>query len=108
MVAEKNQGGDLVTVNIRNYDRTIPVTLVTATRGKALRAEPIADLYERGYVHHVGNLIELEDELCMWTPLDKVSPNRLDALVWGIAFLSEKNGMAGTVDSDMAKAIWGL
>lgn len=108
VVAEKNQGGDLVTVNIRNYDRHIPVTLVTATRGKALRAEPVADLYERGYVHHVGHVIELEDELCMWTPLDKVSPNRLDALVWGIAFLSGKNGITGTVDNDTARTLWGL
>jgi len=91
VIAETNQGGDLVEMNIRNYDRSIPYASVHATRGKAMRAEPVADLYERGLVHHVGNLQELEDELCSWTPLDAVSPNRLDALVWGISFLSEKN-----------------
>jgi len=107
VVAEKNQGGDLVTVNIRNYDRNIPVTLVTATRGKALRAEPIADLYERGLVHHVGHLIELEDELCMWTPEDDVSPNRLDALVWGVTELMKGSGDIGTVNNDLARIIWG-
>ncbi len=89
VIAEKNNGGDLVEVNIRNYDRRIPVKLVTATRGKALRAEPIADLYERGFVHHVDHHIELEDELCTWTPEDDDSPNRLDAVVWALTELSQ-------------------
>jgi len=88
VVAESNQGGDLVKMNIRNYNRNIPITMVRATRGKALRAEPIADLYDRGLVHHVGYFSELEDELCTWTPLEKVSPNRLDAVVWGLTYLS--------------------
>ena len=88
VVAETNQGGDLVEMNIRNYDRSIRFKKVTATRGKALRAEPVANLYDMGMVHHVGNFLELEDELCMWTPEDKESPNRLDALVWGITYLS--------------------
>jgi PBSX family phage terminase large subunit len=88
VVAETNQGGDLVEMNIRNYDRSIKFKKVTATRGKALRAEPIANLYDMGLVHHVGNFLELEDELCMWTPEDKESPNRLDALVWGVTYLS--------------------
>ena len=88
VVAETNQGGDLVEMNIRNYDRAIRFKKVTATRGKALRAEPVANLYDMGMVHHVGNFLELEDELCMWTPEDKESPNRLDALVWGVTYLS--------------------
>jgi phage terminase large subunit-like protein len=91
VIAEVNQGGDLVEMNIRNYDRTIPYASVHATRGKAMRAEPVANLYDMGLVHHVGNLQELEDELCGWSPLDDVSPNRLDALVWGITYLSEKS-----------------
>lgn len=90
VVAETNQGGDLVEMNIRNYSRNIPFKKVTATRGKALRAEPVANLYDMGMVHHVGNLVELEDELCTWSPEDAVSPNRLDALVWGVTYLSGK------------------
>ena len=90
VVAETNQGGDLVEMNIRNYNRNIPFKKVTATRGKALRAEPVANLYDMGLVHHVGNFLELEDELCTWAPTDKESPNRLDALVWGITYLSER------------------
>ena len=90
VVAETNQGGDLVEMNIRNYNRNIAFKKVTATRGKALRAEPVANLYDMGLVHHVGNFMELEDELCTWSPMDKESPNRLDALVWGITYLSEK------------------
>lgn len=90
VIGEVNNGGDLIEMNIRNYDRNISYESVRATRGKALRAEPIADLYERKLVHHVGNLTELEDELCSWTPNDKESPNRLDAVVWGLTYLSSK------------------
>ena len=97
VVAETNQGGDLVEVNIRNYDRSIRFKKVTATRGKALRAEPIANLYDMGLVHHVGNFLELEDELCMWTPEDKESPNRLDALVWGVTYLSGRGSGEMTI-----------
>ena len=97
VVAETNQGGDLVEMNIRNYDRSIRFKKVTATRGKALRAEPIANLYDMGLVHHVGNFLELEDELCMWTPEDKESPNRLDALVWGITYLSGRGSGVMTI-----------
>ncbi len=97
VVAETNQGGDLVEMNIRNYDRSIRFKKVTATRGKALRAEPIANLYDMGLVHHVGNFLELEDELCMWTPEDKESPNRLDALVWGVTYLSGRGSGEMTI-----------
>jgi hypothetical protein len=88
IVAEVNQGGDLVEMNIRNYDRNVKYDAVRATRGKEVRAEPVADLYRRGYVHHIGEFPELEDELTSWVPGEGRSPNRLDALVWGIAFLS--------------------
>jgi PBSX family phage terminase large subunit len=97
VVAETNQGGDLVEMNIRNYDRSIRFKKVTATRGKALRAEPVANLYDMGLVHHVGNFLELEDELCMWTPEDKESPNRLDALVWGVTYLSGRGSGVMTI-----------
>lgn len=88
VIGEVNQGGDLVEANIRNYNPAVAYESVRATRGKALRAEPIADLYRRGLVHHYGEFIELEDELCTWTPESDVSPNRLDAVVWGLAYLS--------------------
>ena len=67
----------------------MPYDKVHASRGKYVRAEPIAALYEQGRVHHVGFFSSLEDELCEWVPGEK-SPNRLDSLVWGISYMSEK------------------
>lgn len=90
VVAEINQGGDLVEATIRNVDRFVPYTGVHATRGKAIRAEPVAALYEQHRVHHVGNFPELEDELLNFNPTlgrQQKSPNRLDALVWAMAEL---------------------
>jgi phage terminase large subunit-like protein len=81
MVAEKNYGGEMVEAVIHGVDPMVNVKLVTATRGKAVRAEPISAFYERGRCHHVGNYPALEDELCLWVQGDN-SPNRLDALVW--------------------------
>lgn len=83
IVAEKNNGGEMVELTIRTIPeaRGINIKLVTATRGKQTRAEPIAAVYEQGRGHHVGVFPMLEDELVMWTPGDN-SPNRLDALVW--------------------------
>jgi len=88
IIGEVNQGGDLIEMNLRNYDKTISYDSVRATRGKEVRAEPIADLYRRGFVHHLGEFPELEDELTTWTPGEGRSPNRLDALVWGISYLA--------------------
>jgi len=81
---EVNNGGDLVESNIRNIDPNVPITQVRATRGKAVRAEPIAALYEQGRIKHVGNFPELEHQLYNWNPLDPTakSPDRLDSLVW--------------------------
>jgi phage terminase large subunit-like protein len=89
IVAEVNNGGDLVEANIRTVSRNVPFLAVHATRGKRTRAEPIAALYERGRVHHVGQHTKLEDQLCEWVPMsgDK-SPDRLDALVWAITDLA--------------------
>lgn len=92
IVAESNQGGDLVEMNIRNYDRTAPVKLVRATRGKAVRASPVADLYRRGLVHHVKEFPELEEQLVTWSEDSGYSPDNLDALVWGITHLAEISG----------------
>ncbi len=88
VVAESNYGGDMVKSTIQVVDRNIPVKMCpTGARGKQVRAEPIAALYEQGKVHHVGEFVALEDELVTWTPASKKSPNRLDALVWAITDL---------------------
>jgi phage terminase large subunit-like protein len=94
IVAEKNQGGEMVSAVIRAKDRNVPITLVTATRGKVVRAEPIAALYEQGRVHHVGRFDKLEDQMCLFTrDTDRTpgnSPDRVDALVWGLTSVFEK------------------
>lgn len=86
VVAETNNGGEMVELTLRTVDPSIPYTAVHASRGKLTRAEPIAALYEQGKVHHVGSFASLEDELCEWVP-GMASPNRLDALVWALTLL---------------------
>ncbi len=86
IVAEVNFGGDMVESIIRIVDRNVAIKKVHASRGKAVRAEPVSALYEQGRVHHIGFLPDLEDQLCEWVPGDK-SPDRLDALVWAITEL---------------------
>lgn len=93
IVAEKNQGGEMVEAVIRAADRNVPIKLVHASRGKVIRAEPISALYEQNRVHHVGRFDELEDQMCVFSSdFDRKdgSPDRLDALVWGLTFLFEK------------------
>lgn len=95
IVAEKNYGGDMVRAIIQASDRAIPYKAVNATRGKVVRAEPIAALYEQGKVHHVGIFPDLEDELCNFTPSEYVgegSPDRADALVWAMTELMMGGG----------------
>lgn len=88
IVAECNQGGDMVAHTIRTVDPNAPVKLVRASRGKRTRAEPVAALYEQRRVHHVGVLAQLEDQLCTWDPTSSEgSPDRLDALVWALSEL---------------------
>lgn len=85
IVAEVNNGGDLVEANLRTVDARIPISQVRATRGKAVRAEPIAALYEQKRVRHVGTLAKLEDQMCTWDPgIPGKSPDRVDALVWAL------------------------
>ncbi|MES2393497.1 MAG: terminase family protein [Acidobacteriota bacterium] len=85
MVAEVNNGGDLVEANIRGVHPGIPYRSVRASRGKYVRAEPVAGLYEQGRVHHVGFLPELEEQMCSYVPgLETKSPDRMDALVWAV------------------------
>ena len=90
IIAEKNFGGDMVANTIRAADDTIPVRHVNASRGKTRRFEPVAKKYAKGCVHHVGHgLKKAEDELHMFKPNDKnqKSPNRGDAIAWGVTEL---------------------
>jgi len=92
IVAEVNNGGDLVERLLRNIDPNVPYRSVHATRGKLVRAEPIAALYEQRRVHHMGMYPELEAQMCTYTGDTKISPDRLDALVWGLTELSKSKG----------------
>jgi phage terminase large subunit-like protein len=90
LVAEVNQGGQLVESVIRTVDPTVPYRAVHASRGKAARAEPVAALYEQGRVHHLRGLGALEDQMCRMTVRGydgKGSPDRVDALVWALTEL---------------------
>ena len=94
IIGEVNNGGDMVEMTIRNVDANVAYKSVTASRGKAIRAEPISTLYEQGRVHHVGSFAQLEDEMCDFDPVTTVkSPNRMDALVWAMTELSDETGM---------------
>ncbi len=91
IVAEVNQGGEMVKTVLHNVDPSVPVRSVHASRGKWIRAEPVALLYEQSRVLHVGRFAELEDQMCSITPdgmADGVSPDRVDALVWAITELA--------------------
>lgn len=88
VVAEQNFGGEMVEATVRAVDGGVSYKAVHASRGKQLRAEPIAALYEQGKVHHVGLFPELEDQQTQWTPSSGYSPDRLDALVWALTELS--------------------
>jgi phage terminase large subunit-like protein len=93
IVAEKNNGGEMVEAVLRSVDRSVPITLVHASRGKVVRAEPISSLYEQGRVHHVGRFDKLEDQMCLFShdmPREETSPDRVDALVWGLTEVFNK------------------
>jgi len=95
VIVETNFGGDLVTANVRGaVDRNVNVEEVSASRGKSIRAEPVASLYgdedvqwDDAQVRHVGTFSELESQMTSWVPGDADSPDRLDALVWALTDL---------------------
>lgn len=94
VVAEVNNGGDMVASVMRNEDRDLPVKSVHATRGKARRAEPVMMLYEQERVSHLGTFPKLEDQMTGWVEGESTySPDRMDALVWGVTDLL---GLAST------------
>jgi phage terminase large subunit-like protein len=88
IVAEVNNGGDLVEAILRNVDHAFAYKAVHASRGKLTRAEPIAALYEQHRVHHVRTFGMLEDQMCDYVPMTSKSPDRMDALVWALTELT--------------------
>ncbi len=96
MIGEVNFGGDMVESTIKKtaeaLNKNVNYMNVRASRGKAVRAEPIAAAYEQGRVHHVGEFPLLEEELTSWVPGDRLSPNRLDAMVWSMTELMDGVG----------------
>jgi len=90
IIGEVNNGGDMIELTLRTIMPNAPYTAVHASRGKRIRAEPIAALYEQGKVFHVAGLGLLEEQLCSWAPDIPKSPDRLDALVWGLTDLSQR------------------
>ena len=92
IVAEGNQGGEMVRHTIKTEWASAPITIVHASRGKAARAEPVQALYEQNKVRHWKGFPTMEDQLCTWEPLSGMpSPDRLDALVWALTELMVKD-----------------
>jgi phage terminase large subunit-like protein len=98
IVGEVNNGGDLVAATLRAIDAGAAFKEVRASRGKLARAEPVAALYERGQVHHVGTFPALEDQMCGYSGARGIaSPDRLDALVWALSELMLEREEAAAV-----------
>ncbi len=87
IIAEVNNGGEMVEHVLRSIDLSVPYKAVHASRGKRVRAEPISAMYEQGKIHHVGIFPQLEDQMCSFTPDTEESPDRVDALVWAMTDL---------------------
>ncbi len=88
VVVEVNNGGDLIESLLRQYDRSVKIVKVRASVGKLARAEPVSALYDQGLVAHVGDMPELEDQMTTYVPATaRNSPDRLDAVVWGLTYL---------------------
>jgi len=93
IIAEVNQGGEMVRTIIHQEDPNVKVVMVHASHSKVARAEPVSMLYEQGLIHHVGVLAKLEDQMTTYVPgTTKKSPDRMDALVWALThlFIKEK------------------
>lgn len=93
IVAERNNGGEMVEATIKTVSHNLPVKSVWASRGKRTRAEPVSALSEQGRLHFVGSLAALEDQLCEWDPSPEAkmdSPDRLDAMVWAVSEMLER------------------
>ena len=90
IIIERNQGGDMIRHTLNSVRRGLPIIEVTATKGKQVRAAPVASLYALGRVHHVGTFEKLEDQFCQMTAAGyegEGSPDRVDAGVWLVSYL---------------------
>ncbi len=99
IIVESNQGGDMVRAVIHSIDPDVPVHKERASKSKKDRAEPVAAKYELGRVHHVGFHQQLESQMVTWTPGDKISPDRMDALVHALHYLLPSNAVPASVSS---------
>jgi phage terminase large subunit-like protein len=111
IVVESNNGGEMCEMVIQGVDPTVSVKTITASRGKRTRAEPVSSLYEadearekEAKVRHVGVFPELEEEQTTWTPEDP-SPNRMDAVVWGLTELKISKPPAAVRGSHVAEGM---
>lgn len=97
IVAETNQGGDMVEAVLRTEDQEVSFKKIYASRGKYIRAEPVAALDEQGKIHHVGYFPKLEDQMCIFTQDHnmKISPDRVDARVWAVTELMSNRQQSG-------------
>jgi phage terminase large subunit-like protein len=101
IVAESNFGGEMVRATIQAADRNVPVRLVTASRGKAVRAEPISVRYAQGQVHHAGRFGKLEDQLCAFSAAGYIgggSPDHADAAIWALTHLFGGEERTGIIE----------
>jgi len=97
VVAERNFGGDMVKSTLQTADPNLPVDVISASRGKQQRAEPVAALYEQGKVHHPEPLETLETQMTTWDPESGDSPDRVDSLVWALTELMLESSHPGFV-----------
>ena len=105
IVAEVNNGGDMIEYTIHTIEKHVPFKQVRASRGKQTRAEPVAALYEQNKVHHVGMFAELEDQMCQWMQGED-SPDRMDALVWVLTELMVGNSNFDFITRDPSDDFW--
>ena len=108
IVAEVNNGGDMVEAQLRMVDQSVSYKAVHASRGKRVRAEPVAALYEQDRVHHIGSFPTLEDQMCSFVPDDQeTSPDRVDALVWALTeLIVDGQQMSQTFDPKQWKRVY--
>jgi phage terminase large subunit-like protein len=105
IVAETNNGGEMIALTLRTINPNIAFRAVTASKAKQARAEPVAALYEQGKVRHAGGFAALEDQMCNWEPGSGASsPDRIDALVWALTELMLEPGNTGALDFAKAEA----
>jgi len=106
VVAERNYGGEMVEHTIRTHRRNIPFKPVHASRGKIVRAEPVQQLYLKGQVFHADTFKELEAQMCDYKEGTKKSPDRMDALVWGLTELMKLSGGGGQLTVKRGSGVW--